>query len=101
LGKRERLSSQRNLVKIAYSPDRAEAELIRGLRAIVEASSSFVARLVLMCRSSLPPAHVKCFSPRTDIAVARDVLRQDDMGDVRPAPPSGADRQSRLIAVLL
>jgi hypothetical protein len=36
-----------------------------------------------------------------DIGVARDVRRHDDAGDLDPAPPLGAHRQSRLIAGLL
>jgi hypothetical protein len=81
----------RDLVKVAYARDQAEAELIQGLLGTVEVS--WVVRRA-------PGFDVPDFvaaGPREvlvaagDLGVARDVLRQDDAGDIHPVTPSGAD----------
>src|SRR3954471_3906328 len=90
-----------DLVKVAYAQDQAEAELIQGLLGTVDVSS------VLRRAPGFDVPEFLAAGPREvlvaaeDIGVARDVLHQEDAAGVDPDPPSGANRQSRLIAGLL
>jgi hypothetical protein len=90
-----------DLVKIAYAQDQAEAELMEGLLATVEVSSVVRRAIGFDVPEFLPAGPRQVLVAAEDIGVARDVLRRDDAGDVHRVTPSGADRQSRLIAGLV
>ena len=90
-----------DLVKVAYAQDQAEAELIQGLLGTGEVSSVVRRAPGFDVPDFLAAGPREVLVAAEDISVARDVLHQDDAVDLHRAPPSGADRQSRLIAGLL
>lgn len=90
-----------DLVKVAYAQDQAEAELIQGLLGTVEVSSVVRRAPGFDVPEFLAAGPREVLVAAEDTGVARDVLGQDDAGDLHPTPPSGADRRSRLIAGLL
>ena len=90
-----------DLVKVAYAQDQAEAELIQGLLGTVEVSSVVRRAPGFDVPEFLAAGPREVLVAAEDTGVARDVLGQDDAGDLHPTQPSGADRRSRLIAGLL
>jgi hypothetical protein len=91
----------RDVVKVAYAQDQAEAELIQGLLGTVEVSSVVRRAPGFDVLEFLAGAPREVLVAAKDVGFAGDVLRQEDAAGVNPGPPSGADRQSRLRAGLL
>ena len=104
---RSRSTTDNDLVKVAYTQDESEAELLQGLLRTADVNS------VVRRASGFDAPEFGAAGPRdvlvaaSDVAVARDVLQQVDPGEPggpgepRPASGSGADRRSRVLAGVL
>ena len=98
---RTRNTTDSALVKVAYASDEAEAELLRGLLRLGDVES------VVRRAAGFDVPEFLAAGPRdvlvaaSDVAAARDILREVDTGEPRPPSRSGADRRPRVRAWLL
>ena len=90
-----------DLVKVAYTNDEAEAELLQGLLRTADVGSVVHRAPGFDVPEFLAAGPREVLVAASDVPVARDVLREIDPGE--PGPPSGsrADRPSRVLAGVL
>jgi hypothetical protein len=89
------------LVKVAYAADQAEAELVQGLLRTADIGSVVRRAPGFDVPEFLAGGPREVLVAASDVPVARDVLRQDDAGEVESASPAAADRRPRGLAWLL
>jgi hypothetical protein len=93
--------SNSDLVKVAYAHDQIEAEFLQGLLRDADVGS------VVRRSPGFDVPEFLAAGPRdvlvaaSDVPVARDVLRPDDLDEPGAPLRSGADRPSRVLAGLL
>ena len=98
---RTRGTTDNDLVKVAYASDEPEAELLQGLLRTADVNS------VVRRAPGFDVPEFLSAGPRdvlvvaSDVAVAREVLREVDSGEPEPPARSGGDRRSRVLAALL
>jgi len=94
-------TANNDLVKVAYVDNESEAELVQGLLRNADVGS------VVRRAPGFDVPEFLAAGPRevlvtvSDVAVARDVLREVDQGASSPSPPSGTDRPTRVRAAVL
>lgn len=99
-----RSTTDDDLVKVAYTSDGSEAELVQGLLRTVDVGSVVRRAPGLDVPEFLAAGPREVLVAASDVPVARDVLREvkpDQPKDSEPFQQSSSDRPRRAIAVLL
>jgi hypothetical protein len=96
-----RTASGNDLVKVAYTSDEAEAELLQGLLRTANVGSVVSRAPGFDVPEFLAAGPREVLVAASDVPIARDVLREVDPGEPGPPSASGADRPSRVLAGVL
>jgi hypothetical protein len=97
---RTRSATDSDLVKVAYTNDQAEAELLQGLLRLADVGSVVRRAPGFDVREFLAAGPRDVLVAASDVPAARDILREIDTG-APAAVGSGADRRRRVLGGLL
>jgi hypothetical protein len=98
---RTRSTTDNDLVKVAYVSDESEAELLQGLLRTADVSSVVRRAPGFDVPEFLAAGPREVLVAASDVPVAREVLRDVDLGEPEPPSRAGGDRPSRVLPGLL